>query len=82
MKDSDVINIETIIQDRNDAHNYYSVNSPVYRAFMQMEKTAFVDGLISKGYKELIAIGISITINCESCLEWHIKQTLDAAVSQ
>ncbi len=30
----------------------------------------------------MIAIGISIRINCESCLEWHIKQALDHGASK
>jgi AhpD family alkylhydroperoxidase len=29
-------------------------------------------------HKELIAVGISVVINCESCMEWHIKQAIDA----
>ena len=81
MQDTDVSKIESIIRDRKEAHSYYSNNSPVYRVFMQMEKAAFADGKISKGHKELIAIGISIIINCESCLEWHIKQALDAGIT-
>ncbi|MDY0099835.1 MAG: carboxymuconolactone decarboxylase family protein [Bacteroidales bacterium] len=24
-----------------------------------------------------MAVGISVVINCESCMEWHIKQALD-----
>jgi len=28
--------------------------------------------------KELIAIGISLIINCESCIEWHIKGALNS----
>ena len=47
-----------------------------------MEEAAFADGELSKGHKELIAIGISIIINCESCLEWHIKQALDAGMTK
>jgi AhpD family alkylhydroperoxidase len=26
----------------------------------------------------MIPIGISIHINCESCMEWHIKEALSA----
>jgi len=74
--------IEKIIRDRKQAHNFYNDNSPVYRTFTQMEKAAFAEGELSKGQKELIAIGISIVINCESCLEWHIKQALDAGVAR
>ena len=82
MTDTDKTKIQTIIKDRKQAHGFYSKNSPVYWAFMQMEEAAFADGDLSKGHKELIAIGISIVINCESCLEWHIKQALDAGITK
>ena len=41
-----------------------------------MELKTFEDGALSKKHKELIAVGISIQTNCESCLEWHIKQAI------
>jgi len=44
-----------------------------------MEKQAYASGKLGKKYKEMIAIGISIHINCESCLEWHINEALNAA---
>lgn len=82
MNDLDAKKIETIIQDRKEAHSFYSNNSEVYQSFLRMEEKAFVDGVLAKGYKELIAIGISIVINCESCLEWHIKQALDSRMTK
>ena len=82
MNDADVQKIETIIQDRKEAHSFYSEASPVYRAFLSMEEAAFAGGELSKGHKELVAIGISVVINCESCLEWHIKQALDAGITK
>jgi AhpD family alkylhydroperoxidase len=74
--------IEKIIADRKKAHRFYSNNSSVYQSFVDMEEAAFVSGLLDKKYKEMIAIGISIRINCESCLEWHIKQALDHGASR
>jgi AhpD family alkylhydroperoxidase len=69
--------IEEIKTQRNWAHNkLLSFNSEVYKAFLQMEKAAFSDGAISKKNKELIAIGISIVNNCESCMQWHIEQAV------
>src|SRR5205823_6518153 len=32
--------------------------------------------------KELIADGISVVINCESCMQWHIEQAARAGASQ
>ena len=77
MNQEDTLKIETIIAQRNEAHRYYSERSAVYRSFVKMEQATFNPGHLDKKYKEMIAIGISIRINCESCLEWHIKQALD-----
>ena len=74
--------IEQIIADRKKAHRFYNDHSPVYRAFVNMEEATFTDGQLEKKYKEMIAIGISIRVNCESCLEWHIKQALDHGASR
>jgi AhpD family alkylhydroperoxidase len=39
-----------------------------------MEAAAFSDGALTKKIKELIAIGIFIRIDCESCMQRHIEQ--------
>lgn len=82
MEKSDIDKIEKIIEDRKKANKFYTDNSSVYRSFMDMEQKTYVSGKLEKKYKELIAIGISIIINCESCLEWHIKQALDSGATR
>jgi AhpD family alkylhydroperoxidase len=77
MENSDKEKIEQIIKTRKKAHSFYSTKSKVYQSFVDMEKNTYKDGQLSKLQKELIAIGISVVINCESCMEWHIKQALD-----
>lgn len=69
--------IEDIVHTRKRAHSYFLKRSEVYRSFVQMEQKTYRDGHLSKKQKELIAIGISVVQNCESCMEWHIKQALD-----
>ena len=56
-------------------------DSKVYQAFLQMESGAFSDGALTKKHKELIAIGISVRIDCESCMQWHIEQAARAGAS-
>ena len=51
-------------------------------SFLLRRKSSYKDGALAKKYKELVAVGISIVMNCESCLEWHIKQALDDGASQ
>jgi len=82
MANLDKDKIAQIVQTRKKAHVFYSKHSEVYRAFVKMEQSTFKDGQLGKKHKELIAIGISIVINCESCLEWHIKQALDDGASE
>jgi AhpD family alkylhydroperoxidase len=82
MDSKDSKKIEEIISDRKRANGFFIKNSEVYRSFVEMEAKTYSDGDLEKRYKELIAIGISIVINCESCLEWHIKQALDSGASE
>ena len=67
---------------REAAHNkLLSLKSKVYQAFLEMEEAAFSDGALPKKNKELIAIGISVVRDCESCMQWHIEQAAKAGAS-
>ena len=48
--------------------------SKSYQAFVEFEQATFADGVLRKKDKELIAVGISVQISCESCMQWHIEQ--------
>lgn len=82
MENFDKNKIEKIIKTRKQAHAFYSKKSGVYRSFVEMEQNTYKDGSLNKLQKELIAIGISVVINCESCMEWHIKQALDDGATE
>jgi AhpD family alkylhydroperoxidase len=80
---SDKEKIEKIIKDRDYTHKYLlRKKSKTYDAFLELERNTYGSNKLEKKYKELIAIGISIVINCESCLEWHIKEALRIGASQ
>jgi AhpD family alkylhydroperoxidase len=69
--------IEKIKKRRKWAHDYLlEKKSEVYEKFLEMEKATYKDGAISRKNKELIAVGISVVINCESCMQWHVEQAL------
>jgi AhpD family alkylhydroperoxidase len=74
--------IDDIKKIRRNAHQYYLERSEVYRKFLELEAAAFKDGALSKREKELIAVGISIVTNCEGCLEWHIREALEASATE
>ena len=70
-------------QRRKAAHaRLLELDSPVYEAFLQMETAAFTDGALLKKVKELIAVGISVTKNCESCMQWHIEQAARSGATE
>ena len=67
--------LEEITHKRKKAHaRLVALQSKVYEGFLAMESAAFKDGALQKKQKELIAIGISVVKDCESCMQWHIEQ--------
>ncbi|MBN1795249.1 MAG: carboxymuconolactone decarboxylase family protein [Sedimentisphaerales bacterium] len=75
--------LEEISKRRKKAHEkLITLKSKVYQAFLEMEKAAFADGELPKKTKELIAVGISVVADCESCMQWHIEQAAQAGASQ
>lgn len=82
MDSSDVERIEKIISDRKMANQYFTRNSKTYVAFANMAKEAFSDGELDRKTKELMAVSVSVVINCESCMEWHIGEALRQGASE
>ncbi len=74
--------IKDICRRRKIAHQrLVSLDSKVYKAFLDMEKAAYTDGALTKKTKELIATGISVVMDCQSCMQWHIDQAARAGAS-
>ncbi len=82
MENLDKDRIEQIIKTRKQAHSFYMKRSKVYKSFVDMELNTYKERNLSKKQKELIAIGISVVKDCESCMEWHIKQAIDDGSSE
>jgi AhpD family alkylhydroperoxidase len=75
--------IGEICRTRKQAHRkLLAMDSKVYRAFLDMEAAAYADGALAKKHKELIAVGISVVTDCESCMQWHIEQAVKAGAGQ
>ena len=68
--------IEQSIKDRKKLHQRFFSNSDTYKHFLELEKSAFQEGSISKKHKELMALSISLVTKCEPCIEWHTEQAL------
>ncbi|WP_455383646.1 carboxymuconolactone decarboxylase family protein [Salinispira pacifica] len=74
--------LEELNEQRRAAHRRLTeLKSKVYAGFLEMERAAFAGGALPKRTKELIAVGISVRINCESCMQWHIEQAAAAGSS-
>lgn len=54
----------------------------VVRGFAQMGKAVKADGAVSARHKELIAVGISIAIRCESCIAFHTRNAAKLGVTR
>ncbi len=75
--------IEEICRRRKLAHQkLLAADSKVYRAFLDMEAATYSDGALSKKHKELVAVGISVVMDCESCMQWHIDQAAKAGATR
>ncbi|MEW5722932.1 MAG: carboxymuconolactone decarboxylase family protein [Thermodesulfobacteriota bacterium] len=71
--------LKEIARDRKKAHaRLLELKSRVYQAFLSLEEAAYSDGALPKKVKELIAVGISVVLDCESCMQWHIEQAAAA----
>jgi len=74
--------LEAISERRRKAHaRLVELGSKVYAGFLAMEKAAYAEGALSKKHKELIAVGISVVKDCESCMQWHVEQAARAGAS-
>ena len=74
--------LKEITLKRKKAHaRLVALKSPVYQAFLEMEQAAYSDGALPKRTKELIAVGISVVLDCESCMQWHIEQAAQAGAT-
>ena len=74
--------LKELTKTRKRAHKkLLDLESDTYRAFVEMEQAALSAGALGKKEKELIAIGILVRIDCESCMQWHIEQAESAGAS-
>lgn len=74
--------LDEVSQTRTWAHRHLKeLRSKTYSEFLNLEAAAFSDGKLSRKVKELIALGISVRIDCESCMQWHVEQAAKAGAT-
>lgn len=52
------------------------------QAFGGMHESAVKDGALDKKTKELIALGIAITVRCDGCISYHVHDALGAGATK
>ncbi len=51
------------------------------KAFNALHKASTEDGVLTTKTKELIALGIAITVRCDGCIAFHVKDALSSGAS-
>ena len=64
--------------DRTYLMNIMKNSDKFFEDFGRIDDDAFADGYIPKKYKELTMVAVSIVSKCEECIEYHIKECLNA----
>mgnify|MGYP001251082131 CR=1 FL=1 len=57
-------------------------NPGIAEGFAKLHKTGASDGAVSAKNKELIALGIAISIRCEGCIACHVQDALKQGATQ
>jgi AhpD family alkylhydroperoxidase len=52
------------------------------KAFGALHHAGMSDGALDGKTKELIALGIAITVRCEGCISFHVHDALEAGASE
>ncbi|HEY9521653.1 MAG TPA: carboxymuconolactone decarboxylase family protein [Thermopolyspora sp.] len=55
---------------------------PVMEKFRLLHEAALSDGALSRTIKELMALCVSITSQCDGCIAWHIQGAIRAGASR
>ena len=56
--------------------------SDTMSGFGSLHKAAMADGELSAKTKELIALGIAITVRCDGCIAYHIHDAIHAGANR
>lgn len=51
------------------------------KGFAELHKASTAQGALSARTKELIALGIAITVRCDGCIAYHVHDSLQAGAS-
>ncbi|MBV2234602.1 MAG: carboxymuconolactone decarboxylase family protein [Sterolibacterium sp.] len=58
------------------------VQPDVMQGFGKLHESALKPGALNTKTKELIALGIAITVRCDGCISFHVHDALQAGASK
>jgi AhpD family alkylhydroperoxidase len=74
--------LRALARSRKLAHQQLlDLGSTTYAAFLELERATYCDGALPRSAKELIAVGVSVVLDCRSCMQWHVGQARAAGAS-
>jgi AhpD family alkylhydroperoxidase len=74
---------QQILDDlRDPAHRLRSAIPEVYAAYSAMSRAAIGDGVLQAKHKELIALAIAATRECDGCIASHARSAARRGVSR
>jgi len=53
----------------------------VMKSFRGLHEAALADGGLARSVKELMALAVSITSQCDGCIAWHVQGALKAGAT-
>ena len=54
----------------------------VMGAFMKLDQECVKEGVLSNKIKELIAVGIAVSVRCEYCIRFHVAEAVKAGANR
>jgi len=67
---------------RSDYKRLWELAPEIQKTFNNLHMSTHKDGVLSIKIKELVAIGISVAIQCVPCIAIHTKLALDAGATR
>ncbi len=52
------------------------------KAFTRLHQKATIGGALDSKIKELIALGIAVTVRCNGCISFHVHDALEAGATE
>lgn len=53
----------------------------IMKGFDDLHRASTAEGVLTKKTKELIALGIAITVRCDGCIAFHVNDALKSGAS-